>query len=155
MFHSPTKNRRAFSLVEVTLALGIISFSLVAVLGLMPVGLTTMRQAMDASIEEQIVQKITGEVHLTPYSKLSTAMIGKSFYFDDQGLVVATADNARFWATINDATTTYPGSSAVPAKTPITDSIRMLQLKLVAAPNLKTTKVSANYYRILVSNTGT
>jgi len=149
------KDSRAFSLVEVTLAMGIISFGMVAVLGLMPIGLTTMRQAMDASIEEQIVQKITGEVLLTPFSQLSTSIIDKSYYFDDQGIAVAAADNARFWVTIKEDKTTYPGSSGISEKTPITDSMRMLQVKIVVASNLKTTSKSADSYRILVANTGT
>lgn len=44
---------RAFSLVEVTLALGIISFALVAVMGLIPTGLNTQRQAVDQSFGVQ------------------------------------------------------------------------------------------------------
>ena len=151
----PMKNKNAFSLVEVTLALGIISFGLVAVMGLMPVGLTTMRQAMDASIEEQIVQKIAGEVLLTPFSQLSDSIIGKSYYFDDQGIAVATANNARFWVAVQEVATTYPGSSAAPDKTPVTDSMRMLQVKIVVASNLKATTKSADCYRLLVENTGT
>ena len=37
--------RRAFSLVEVVLAIGIVSFALVAVIGLMPVGLRSVKNA--------------------------------------------------------------------------------------------------------------
>jgi type II secretory pathway pseudopilin PulG len=38
---------RAFSLVEVTIALGVIAISLVAVIGLLPTGLVTQQQAQD------------------------------------------------------------------------------------------------------------
>lgn len=42
---SPVANSSAFSLVEVTIALGIVSFSLVAILGLLPVGLKMVKNA--------------------------------------------------------------------------------------------------------------
>ncbi len=41
------KNLRGFSLVEVTLALGIITFGLIAVMGLLPTGLRLAKQSAD------------------------------------------------------------------------------------------------------------
>jgi len=43
------KNSRAFSLVEVVLALGIVSFCLVSIIGLLPVGLSAIKNANDES----------------------------------------------------------------------------------------------------------
>lgn len=40
---------RAFSLVEVTLAIGVIGFALIAVFGLVPVGLKSGRESVDAT----------------------------------------------------------------------------------------------------------
>jgi len=40
-----TSPRRAFSLLEVTMALGLISFCLVALIGLMPIGIDSVRDA--------------------------------------------------------------------------------------------------------------
>ena len=48
--HPPTQ---AFSLIEVTLALGIVSFALVAVMGLLPTGLNTQRQSVNQSFGVQ------------------------------------------------------------------------------------------------------
>lgn len=56
----------AFSLVEVTMALGIVSFCLVAVVGLLPVGLQTAKnsreQAAAAVCVEQIAAAVEGAV---------------------------------------------------------------------------------------------
>ena len=55
------KNRRftrAFSLVEVVLALGVISFAIVAILGVIPVGLATGHSAQDETRAPQIAQTI-------------------------------------------------------------------------------------------------
>lgn len=60
----PSSSLRAFSLIEVTLALGIISFALVAVMALLPTGLNTQRQAVDQSFGVQglndVVQILQG-----------------------------------------------------------------------------------------------
>jgi uncharacterized protein (TIGR02598 family) len=48
----------AFSLVEVVLALGVISFAIVAILGVFPVGLATGHSAQDETRAPQIAQTI-------------------------------------------------------------------------------------------------
>jgi uncharacterized protein (TIGR02598 family) len=49
---------RGFSLVEVVLALGVIAFALVAILGAFPVGLTTQHSAQDDTRAAQIAADI-------------------------------------------------------------------------------------------------
>jgi type II secretory pathway pseudopilin PulG len=51
-------NLRAFSLVEVTLALGIVSFALIAVLGLLPVGLKTVKNANEQAGAANVLNAI-------------------------------------------------------------------------------------------------
>jgi len=48
----------AFSLVEVVLALGVISFAIVAILGVFPIGLATGHSAQDETRAPQIAQTI-------------------------------------------------------------------------------------------------
>jgi uncharacterized protein (TIGR02598 family) len=72
-----------FSLVEVTLAMGIIAFALVAVLGLVPPGLSTFRKAVTTSIGTQIVQQVVSDIRQTDFDSLSTQPAWR--YFDDQG----------------------------------------------------------------------
>jgi uncharacterized protein (TIGR02598 family) len=53
------KNRQfGFSLVEVVLALGVISFAIVAILGLIPTGLQTSHSSQDETRATQIAQTI-------------------------------------------------------------------------------------------------
>jgi hypothetical protein len=60
----------AFSLVEVVLAVGVISFAFVAILGLLPAGLAQFRQAMDNSVGTQIAQRIILECQQTDFDVL-------------------------------------------------------------------------------------
>src|SRR5687768_10397671 len=94
--------RRGFSLVEVVLAVGVVAFAFVAILGLIPAGLTQFRQAMDTSVCAQIAQRVIMDAQQTdfetlvdgkdPASKQTNmtfrgAKIGQSElrYFDEQG----------------------------------------------------------------------
>lgn len=72
---------KAFSLVEVVLALGICSFAMIAIVGMIPVGLSTFRDAMDTSVQSQIVQGLASEILLTDYWNIQE----KPYYYDDQG----------------------------------------------------------------------
>jgi uncharacterized protein (TIGR02598 family) len=50
-----------FSIIELALALGIISFAFVGLLGLLPAGMNTFRQSIDTAVSFQISQRIIGE----------------------------------------------------------------------------------------------
>lgn len=56
----------AFSLVEVTLALGIAAFCLIAVFGLMPVGVQTNRNASSQTAATNIIAAIVADLRATP-----------------------------------------------------------------------------------------
>lgn len=71
---------QAFSLVEIVLALGIVSFCLVALMGLFSVGLNASKQAADdttiASMTAQILGEVCGQTNIPT---------GKTYYFDRHG----------------------------------------------------------------------
>ena len=83
-----------FSLVEVTLSIGIIAVAFVALLGLLPVGMGTFRSSIDASNEMWIMQDFNSMVMTTDYSRvgdLNYASSGEVFYFDEEGRRVDTS----------------------------------------------------------------
>lgn len=86
---------RAFSLVEIVLSLGIVSFAMVSILGIIPVGLSAYRDAMDLSVEAGIAQRLVAEVQRTDFENLGST----NFTFDDQGIEVS-ADKAIFTARV-------------------------------------------------------
>ena len=94
----------AFSLVEVTLAIGVMGFAFVAIIGLVPVGLGNFRQTKNASVAAEVSARILSELQDTPFTQLvGTATAGQSWsmtradgstlrYFDDQGTETTSAD---------------------------------------------------------------
>lgn len=87
--HRPNVVRRAFSLVEAVISIGVVSFAMMGILGMVPVGLATFRHAMNLTVESAIVQEVTGELLRTDHANLSA----DTLYFDEQGNPVPTADH--------------------------------------------------------------
>jgi uncharacterized protein (TIGR02598 family) len=82
----------AFSLVEVTLALGIAAFCLIAVFGLMPVGLQTNRNATSQTAATNIIAAVVADLRATPKNSSTSSQFNITFgtnpppiYFDGQG----------------------------------------------------------------------
>jgi len=73
---SPIPNSSAFSLVEVTLALGIVSFCLLAVVGLLPVGLKSIKNANEQAGAANVVGGIADSVR-SASSTNNTSFIGR------------------------------------------------------------------------------
>jgi uncharacterized protein (TIGR02598 family) len=85
----PLSETAAFSLVEVTLALGIAAFCLIAVFGLMPVGVQTNRNATSQTAATGIMAAVNADLRATQGS--TSAQYGiqfgtaKTLYFNGAG----------------------------------------------------------------------
>ena len=101
-FHA---RRSAFSLIEITLAVGIMGFGFVAILGLVPLGLNSFRDTKNLGISSQISEQILSELQTAPFTNQTkpTASltqnnpVGTMFslpvrYFNDQGIEVLSTD---------------------------------------------------------------
>ena len=66
----------AFSLVEVTLALGIAAFCLIAVFGLVPVGVQTNRNATSQTAAANVTAAVIADVRATPKTITASAQFG-------------------------------------------------------------------------------
>lgn len=83
----------AFSLVELTLALGVAAFCLIAVFGLMPVGLQTNRNATSQTTATNIIALVVADLranYKTPQNDWRSPLLWitlgtpKTLYFDSQ-----------------------------------------------------------------------
>ena len=81
----------AFSLVEVTLALGIAAFCLITIIGLVPVAVLTNRNATSQTTATNIMSSVVADLRATPKSTDTSAQFAIEFgtarrlYFDGSG----------------------------------------------------------------------
>lgn len=71
----------AFTLVEVALALGIISAAIIPLLGLMSVGFASMRETTADVRSSIIAQKVLASAQMVPFAELD----GKTWLLDSEG----------------------------------------------------------------------
>ena len=81
----------AFTLVECVMAIGIVSFAMVSILGLIPVGLGTFRDAMNLTVQTTILQSVSGELLRMDYSEVKAT----NFYFDQEGVRVGSSSSGE------------------------------------------------------------
>ena len=67
------QSQAAFSLVEVTLALGVAAFCLIAVFGLVPVGVQTNRNATSQTTATNILSSVISDIRASPKGSGTTA----------------------------------------------------------------------------------
>lgn len=56
-----------FTLIEVVVAVGIVATVFVALMGMLPIGIDTMRDASEVTMRAQIAQKLIGEIQLAEW----------------------------------------------------------------------------------------
>jgi uncharacterized protein (TIGR02598 family) len=105
----------AFSLVELTLALGVAAFCLVAVFGLMPVGVQTNRNATSQTSATSIIAAVVADLRATPTTTDTSSQFRIAFgtdatlFFDSAGQFSTSLDNnSRYQLKV-----TWNGSSAL------------------------------------------
>jgi hypothetical protein len=71
-----THSTASFSLVEVTLALGVAGFCLIAILGLLPAGLNTNQNSTRQTTANGILSSIVADLRATPVTSTTSNLFG-------------------------------------------------------------------------------
>ncbi len=96
----------AFSLVEVVIAIGIASFCLVAMLGLIPSGMKAVRASTEQTAATSLMMAIASDLRTTPSSNTISSQFGitipssggntNTIYLNEDGSTNASAASSRY-----------------------------------------------------------
>jgi len=157
--------RDAFSLVEVSLALGITAFCLVTLFGLLPVGLTSNQNAIEQTAAAGVATGILSDLRVTPSTSGTSARYGigipssgtvtHTLFLRDDGTGAGDQDadvdpskNPRYRATIvftvPPAKTSYFGTASLSATEGKAIFVRLI-LTWPALADMKAAKAPVNY----------
>lgn len=108
------------------MAIGIVSFAFMALLGLLPAGMKVFRESMQSSVTSQIAQRVINEAQQTDFAELIKDAGGSTInsgsgrkavrYFDDQATELAAnasqQASAIYWVNTRISPgTTLPGTT--------------------------------------------
>lgn len=113
------RSQYAFSLVEVTLAVAIAALAIITLLGLLPQGLDMSRKTALLTNNSNIMEQIVRDLENSQFSlvkSLKGSSDGERYYFNDQGLKVASSsNNISFVALVTiESTAPLPRASDIP-----------------------------------------
>ncbi len=122
--------RRAFSLIETVLALGIMALAVTAMLGLLPHGIEMSRKAANAAAETRIVDTISAQLASMPFASLSL-QDHKELHFDDQGVMVdGTVDASQATYFVRVLVLNPVGNSGITLPGAITPEVKLLRVNI-------------------------
>lgn len=87
-----------FSLVEVTLALGVAAFCLIALFGLLPLGVQTNQSSSSQTAAASVLSSVVADLRATPKTNSTSLQyeitfgVAKILYFDGEGRAVVPAN---------------------------------------------------------------
>ena len=90
-----TRKNLGFSLVEIVVAVAIVATVMVALMGMIPTGLNTVKQASHTMSEIRIAQQILGEVQMTEWNELRDWEVEGPYFYDREGNKLPTSDDPR------------------------------------------------------------
>ncbi|MGB8355437.1 MAG: Verru_Chthon cassette protein B [Chthoniobacteraceae bacterium] len=113
---------RGFSLVEITMALGIVSCAMLVIVGLLPVGLQSMQDSAVQYGISTLSQQISSELQEKPFTGSGVdplALSGTTNYYTREGMLTTGTDTgmnsypyfAATFTTSGTATSNIPGAT--------------------------------------------
>ena len=82
---SLNRSQSGFSLVEVVLAVAVVSFSLLPMVALLPTGLESVRESANDTALGAILEKARAELNQAAWSDVSSRLNGRQWFFDESG----------------------------------------------------------------------
>jgi len=120
MKSSLLRRQNGFNLIEVTIALAVVSIGIIGVLSLLPHGLDAARNSADRTIAASVAQDLITDLRNLPFNNLINLTPSEfPYYYDQSGLYLtnqsknyaSVATNACFAVTVQCNNWTGPGGN--------------------------------------------
>ncbi len=141
------RSARAFSLVEVVMAIGITSFAALSIVGVIPVGLNSFHQTKITSVATEISKQMFSEIGNTSYAKIVSSATSATQPWRLVTTGTSTSNNyVRYFNEQGEELAASAGSTTPPAGT-----IYQVNAAAQYGTFLGATTSSANYYLVNVT----
>lgn len=87
--------RAGFTLAEVMIAMGIVASVMVALLGMIPLGVRSVREATNLTISGRIAQEVISNIQQANWKDVIANYNQKKFTFDNEGFAIREGNKSR------------------------------------------------------------
>ena len=122
-----------FTLVETVIAVGIVATVMLAMMSLLPLGISTLKDASVRQADARIVQTLVGVYQMQDWASVEqqeTTEAAKDFYFDEKGVLVEKTDQTQLYT----ARVTIKGPPVVPGDTRENPFMRRMEIFISDRP---------------------
>jgi len=106
--HGRALRKGGFSLVEVTIAMGVMAFAAIAILGIIPNGLAAATRSSQTTIAARLASEVQSEIQQVGLAAFPT----NETYFDGDGKILANTSGAVYYVYRSVQDCPLPGASA-------------------------------------------
>jgi uncharacterized protein (TIGR02598 family) len=97
-----------FSLIEITIAMGVMAFAAIAILGIIPNGLSAAMRSSQTTIAARLASEVQSEIQQVGLASFPT----NTTYFDGDGKILASTSGAVYYVYRSVEACSLPGASA-------------------------------------------
>ncbi|PTY04028.1 hypothetical protein DB346_04330 [Verrucomicrobia bacterium LW23] len=141
-----------FSLVEVALALGVLSTSMLGMLSLTVVGINSLREAVAQTAQTEILQQISTELQMVGFDNIDSHIAGKTYYFGSEAERLESQTAAtRYKVTMDRQSAVFPNSTSGGSMDQSLTTVRILMTPVMGSGP---TEGKTAIYVVFVPNSG-
>lgn len=144
---SPSLFKEGFTLAEVMIAMGIVASVMVALLGMIPLGVRQVREATNLTISGRIAQEVISNIQQSNWKDIEKTFDKNTFKFDHEGFLIrpdSKEQTATYEARVNltSSTSINFGETAYPK-----DTLRKVLITVEYTPDGMKIQVKPNQYK--------
>ena len=131
------RGQEGFSLVEVTIAVGIVAFAVLPMMGVMALGLSNLGEARDQLTEAHIVSTLTSKIRNLTFEEIGTVLAGETellFSIEGEEIGPSRADEAAYRETLKASDPVYAGQPGKAGRTMKAVRIEIARLRRANLP---------------------
>ena len=131
---------QAFTLAETLFAMAIVSFTLLAIIGIIPSSLSELNDAERRAAEARILQSITNEYELKSWDDLTNSASQNVLYFSGTGILQTSLNDQTQYAALvepmrGESPQGQPGQVLLPGEGNAGDYLRCLRVAITNRPH--------------------
>lgn len=136
---------RGFTLAEVMIAMGIVATVMVGLLGMIPLGVRSVREATNLTLTGRIAQEVISNIQQANWKEIERSFNNRTFNFDNEGFLIRAGNKSPI--TFQARVVMDPQRVVIGTTNYALDTIRRIQIEVEFTPDGRKIPIRQNTTR--------